>query len=96
MSIVLTVNHDRFVLHDAESISRLHGDIRAALQAGGSLVPIGSRPGSPEVLITPATHVRIDVLGVRDVDRSVDGSVDGADTEGADHGDVVFIDFDQY
>ncbi|PPG42154.1 hypothetical protein [Pseudoclavibacter sp. RFBA6] len=87
MSIVLTVNHDRFVIHDAESISRLHGDIRAALRAGGSLVPIGSRPDSPEVLITPATHVRIDVLkAVRDAE----------DDHGADRGDVVFIDFDQY
>ncbi|MBS3178686.1 MULTISPECIES: hypothetical protein [unclassified Pseudoclavibacter] len=84
MSIVLTVNREQFVLHDPESISRLHGDIRDAVQAGGSLVPIGSRSDSPEVLITPATHVRIDVLDVSE------------EVRGTDSGDVVFIDFDQY
>ncbi|PPF44418.1 hypothetical protein C5B85_09695 [Pseudoclavibacter sp. AY1F1] len=96
MSIALTVNQDRFVLHDAEAISRLHGDIRDAVRAGGNLVTVGSRPDSPEVLITPATPVRIDILEVRE-DAGQVGRPGGAqERDGTDSGDVVFIDFDQY
>lgn len=84
MPILLTVNTDRFVLRDPETISRLHAEIEAAVRAHGRLVIVGDRPDSPEVLITPTTHVRIDVL---------DPVSEDADTGSED---VLFIDFDKY
>ncbi|WP_291045960.1 hypothetical protein [Herbiconiux sp.] len=81
MPIVVTVNRDQFILRDPEAVSRVRAEIEAAVRAGGRLVSVGDTAAGPEVLITPATHVRIDILT-----DSADGLHEAAD----------FIDFDHY
>ena len=81
MPIVLTVNREQFVLRDADAISRLRTDIEDAVRTGGRLIVIGDQSQGPEVLITPSTAVRIDILTPEEDDPQ-DAS--------------VFIDFDQY
>ncbi|PPG38748.1 hypothetical protein [Pseudoclavibacter sp. RFBA6] len=84
MPILLTVNSERFVLRDPETISRIHAEIEAAVRTHGRLVIVGDRPDSPEVLITPTTRVRIDILE------------DNADDLDADGEGVTFVDFEKY
>jgi hypothetical protein len=80
MPLVITVNHDQFILRDPDAISRVRADLEQAVRAGGRLVALSDVPEGPELMITPATHVRIDLLT-----EAHDGH-DGPD----------FIDFDQY
>jgi hypothetical protein len=81
MPIIVTVNRDQFILRDAEAVSRVRAEIEQAVQAGGRLVCVGDTAAGPEVLITPATHVRIDILS-----ESGEGLHESTD----------FIDFDHY
>jgi hypothetical protein len=81
MSIVVTVNRDQFVLRDAETISRVRREITDAVRAGGGLVTVGDVASGPELLIPPATHVRIAILTEPDDEA---------------HEAVEFIDFDHY
>ncbi|WP_291038464.1 hypothetical protein [Herbiconiux sp.] len=81
MPLVITVNHDQFILRDPDAISRVRADLEQAVRAGGRLVALSDVPEGPELMITPATHVRIDLLTEAHDERH-----DGPD----------FIDFDQY
>ncbi len=83
MPIRLTINNEQFVLRDPERISRLHTEIENAVQSGGRLVIVGDHPNSPEVLITPTTAIRIDIV------EAPDENIDGTEN-------TMFIDFDQY
>ena len=84
MAIVLTINREQFILRTAEAISRVRTDIEDAVRSGGRLVVVGDAVDSPEVLITPSTVVRIDLVGADGTGRP--------EPEPAPE----FIDFDQY
>jgi hypothetical protein len=81
VSIVLTINREQFILRDAETISRIRTELEEAVRAGGRMVVVGDAGQAPEVLVTPSTPVRIDLLP-------------GADAH--DAGSTDFLDFDEY
>jgi len=62
MPVVVHINTATFIVRGAEVIDRLRADIVAAVRAGGSLVRVGESTKAPEILITPATRVRIDTI----------------------------------
>ncbi len=84
MPVVLSVNNHSFLLRDDEVISRVRSDIERAARAGGAFVTVGGSERAPQVLITPATPVRIDVI---DEPEAAD------DDPGAGLGDFVDYDF---
>jgi hypothetical protein len=73
MPIVITIHRDQFILRHPATIERVRHDIEEAVAAGGRLVVMGDITDSPEVLISPATPVRIDV--VIDYDEGADSEI---------------------
>jgi len=82
MAIVVTINREQFILRTPDAVTRVRSDIEDAVRSGGRLVVVGDSIESPEVLITPSTAVRIDLVG----------SAGGPEPEPAPE----FIDFDRY
>lgn len=62
MPVVVQINTATFIVRGAEAIERLRTDIVDAVRAGGALVTVGESERAPELLITPATRVRIDTI----------------------------------
>ena len=86
MSILVTVNREQFVLRDPEAITRVRAEIEEAARSGGRMLVIGDTPDGPEVLITPSTNVRIDILPLDPPDEG----------RSNDRDEVAFVDFDEY
>jgi hypothetical protein len=86
MSILVTVNREQFVLRDPEAITRVRAEIEEAARSGGRMLVIGDSADGPEVLVTPSTNVRIDILPLEAPDE---GKSDDRD-------EVAFVDFDEY
>ncbi|NYF14981.1 hypothetical protein HDC34_003316 [Pseudoclavibacter sp. JAI123] len=86
MSILVTVNREQFVLRDPEAITRVRAEIEEAARSGGRMLVIGDTADGPEMLITPSTNVRIDILPLEAPDE---GKSDDRD-------EVAFVDFDEY
>ncbi len=62
MPVVVQINSATFIVRGADAIERLRSDIVTAVRAGGSLVTVGESERAPQILITPATRVRIDTI----------------------------------
>ncbi|MBS3178684.1 MULTISPECIES: hypothetical protein [unclassified Pseudoclavibacter] len=86
MSILVTVNREQFVLRDPEAITRVRAEIEEAARSGGRMLVIGDSADGPEVLVTPSTNVRIDILPLEAPDEG----------ESDDRDEVAFVDFDEY
>jgi len=60
MGFVVSVARETFVVETGEQLEQFRADILAAVRAGGALVAVGP---TTEMLVTPATAVRIDTVG---------------------------------
>lgn len=89
MSILIAVNREQFVLRDPDAITRVRAEIEDAARSGGRMLVIGDTADGPEVLVTPSTNVRIDILPLDSPDP---GTSDNRD----DRDEIVFVDFDEY
>ncbi|PPF44420.1 hypothetical protein C5B85_09705 [Pseudoclavibacter sp. AY1F1] len=89
MSILVTVNREQFVLRDPDAITRVRAEIEDAARSGGRMLVIGDAADGPEVLVTPASNVRIDILPITSSDDEPRDERDEVD-------EVTFLDFDEY
>jgi hypothetical protein len=53
------VHTESFILEDSAVIDRVRTDILAAVHDGGAVARMGQMEWAPEVLVTPASQVRI-------------------------------------
>lgn len=65
MRVLVQLNSNLFVLRDPAVVATVRSDIEAAVRAGGAFVRIGPE-GSPEILVTPSTPVRIENISDSD------------------------------
>ena len=71
----IQVGQDVFTVSDDDAASLVRHEMEQAARAGGAFVRLGP-VGAPELLITPATHVRIDVLGEAELEHKAAGATD--------------------